>query len=151
HPLVDLLTTDPQQDAVRSYRARQSAVQDRTDDEPTGVFTGAFATNPATGEAIPVWIASYIVMGYGTGGIMAVPAHDERDRRFAKAHGLPSRAVVVPDAEWLRQFAPADSSSTADALQETYLRTAGMSFTEAFTADGVAAQSSAETIDINGL
>ena len=62
--------------------------------EKTGVFTGAFAINPVNGEKIPIWIADYVLMGYGTGAIMAVPAHDERDFEFAKKFGLEIRQVV---------------------------------------------------------
>ncbi len=62
--------------------------------EKTGVFTGAFARNPVNGEKIPIWIADYVLMGYGTGAIMAVPAHDERDFEFAKTFGLEIREVV---------------------------------------------------------
>ena len=64
--------------------------------EKTGVFIGAYAVNPVNGERIPVWIADYVLMGYGTGAIMAVPAHDERDWEFAKKFDLPIRQVVVP-------------------------------------------------------
>src|SRR5437899_7819055 len=68
----------------------------------TGVFTGALAINPVNHEAIPVWIADYVLISYGTGAIMAVPAHDERDFEFAKQYGLPIRPVVQPPLEWLR-------------------------------------------------
>ncbi|MEW4569836.1 leucine--tRNA ligase [Tautonia sp. JC769] len=104
HPLVDRLTTPEQRDAVASYR-RQAAGKsdlDRTDlaKTKTGVSTGGFAVNPANGEPVPVWIADYVLMGYGTGAIMAVPAHDERDFEFAKTFDLPIRPVVMPTDEW---------------------------------------------------
>ncbi len=67
----------------------------------SGVFTGAYAINPITDERIPIWIADYVLMGYGTGAIMAVPAHDERDFAFAKAFDLPIRVVIQPDGETL--------------------------------------------------
>ena len=65
----------------------------------TGVFTGAYATNPVNGQAIPVWIADYVLMGYGTGAIMAVPGHDERDFEFARAFHLPIVRVVAPSLD----------------------------------------------------
>ncbi|MEC7580752.1 MAG: class I tRNA ligase family protein, partial [Actinomycetota bacterium] len=92
HPFVDQLTTADQAESVAAYRAQAAAKNDidRQDDtrEKTGVFTGATATNPLTGEEIPVWIADYVLMGYGTGAIMAVPCGDQRDFEFARAFGL---------------------------------------------------------------
>lgn len=103
HPLVDTITTPEQKDAVEQYRAQCASKSDleRTDlsKEKTGVFTGAYAVNPANGEQIPVWIADYVLMGYGTGAIMAVPAHDERDFAFAQVFGLPILQVVQPPSE----------------------------------------------------
>ncbi len=100
HPLVDVLTTDPHRRAVEEYRRRvaERDVVSRkvATKEKTGVFTGAYATNPATGAAIPVWVADYVLMEYGTGTIMAVPAHDARDHEFATAFGLPI-AEITPD------------------------------------------------------
>ena len=100
NPLVDRLTTDEQRAGVRAYRDQVSAKSDleRTDlaKEKTGVFTGAFAINPASEERIPIWIADYVLMGYGTGAIMGVPAHDERDLEFARKFGLPIFDVVMP-------------------------------------------------------
>ena len=69
-----------------------------TEHEKTGVFIGAYAINPMTNERIPIWIADYVLPGYGTGAIMAVPAHDERDYEFAQKFDLPIRSVVVPDS-----------------------------------------------------
>lgn len=101
HPLVDRLTTSGQRAAVESYRtsvAGRDLVSRKTGDrEKTGVFTGGYAVNPATGERIPVWIAEYVLMEYGTGAIMAVPAHDERDLEFAGVHGL--KVVPVLDED----------------------------------------------------
>jgi leucyl-tRNA synthetase len=98
HRLVETIVTEDQWPAVREYRektARKSDL-DRTElaKEKTGVWTGAFAINPVNGERIPIWIADYVLPGYGTGAIMAVPAHDERDWEFARKFGLPIRAVV---------------------------------------------------------
>ena len=100
NPLVDRLTTAEQRAAVREYREQVSAKSDleRTDlaKEKTGIFTGAFAINPASKERIPIWIADYVLMGYGTGAIMGVPAHDDRDLEFARKFDLPIFDVVMP-------------------------------------------------------
>ncbi len=98
HPLVDALTTvaqKPDVDAYRTATARQDVVTRKVDKEKTGVFTGSYARNPATGALIPVWIADYVLMEYGTGAIMAVPAHDERDFEFATKFALPIVRVVA--------------------------------------------------------
>src|SRR5579884_3992599 len=98
HPLVDRLTAEEARPRVHAYRREVQAkdvvsrrVGDRT---KTGVFLGSYARNPATDEAIPIWIADYVLMEYGTGAIMAVPAHDKRDFEFAAQFGLPVREVV---------------------------------------------------------
>ena len=105
HPLVNALTTSEQQSAVAKYRETAAALQDadRTDDsrKKTGVFIGAYATNPVNGAQIPVWIADYVLMGYGTGAIMAVPSGDERDMEFATAYNLPVIEVVNEDGEYV--------------------------------------------------
>src|SRR6267378_4371706 len=98
HSLVDLIVTEEQWPAVREYReraARKSELE-RVDlsKEKTGVFTGAYAINPATNNKIPIWIADYVLLGYGTGAIGGVPAHDERDLEFAKKFDLPIVVVV---------------------------------------------------------
>ncbi len=102
HPLTGVLTTSHRQAEVGAYKKAISSKSDleRTDlnKEKTGVFTGSFATNPVNGEKIPIWIADYVLMGYGTGAIMAVPAHDERDFEFATKFSLPIRYVVAPTA-----------------------------------------------------
>ena len=100
HPLVDKLTTPSSAQAVSDYQfqaSRQSEIERlATDKEKTGVFTGAYAINPVNGARIPIWIADYVLMGYGTGAIMAVPAHDERDFAFAIKFGLPIMPVIAP-------------------------------------------------------
>jgi len=101
HPLVEHLTSDARRETVETYR-RQAAASDlvsrqKTDKTKTGVPTGGFCRNPATGEAIPVWIADYVLMDYGTGAIMAVPGHDERDFEFATRFDLPIRRVLADD------------------------------------------------------
>jgi len=101
HPLVNRITTDKQKAVVEEYVKQSNAKSDierqETEREKTGVFTGAFATNPVNGKKIPIWVADYVLMGYGTGAIMAVPAHDERDFEFAKKFDLP--IVHVYDQE----------------------------------------------------
>jgi len=100
HPLVEVLTTPERRAEVEAYvhQARTKSEIERlsTEREKTGVYIGAEAINPATGERIPIWIADYVLLEYGTGAIMAVPAHDERDWEFAKKFGLPIRVVIRP-------------------------------------------------------
>jgi leucyl-tRNA synthetase len=100
HPFVERLTTPENRPAVAAYREQAAAKSDldRTElaKEKTGVFTGSYAVNPVNGEAIPIWIADYVLISYGTGAIMAVPAHDERDFQFARQYELPIRPVVQP-------------------------------------------------------
>lgn len=102
HPTVSRLTTDSQRAQVTAYIEQAAARSDRERQEErktkTGVFTGSFAINPMTGEPIPVWIADYVLISYGTGAIMAVPAHDERDFAFAQQFGLAIQPVVAPPA-----------------------------------------------------
>ncbi len=103
HPLVAKITTPERRAEVEAYveQTRQETEIERTSTDEarpkTGVFTGAYAVNPVDDERIPVWIADYVLMGYGTGAIMAVPAHDERDFTFARAFGLPIRVVIQPE------------------------------------------------------
>ena len=100
HPLVSEITTGDQKDAVEVYVAACASKSDMErglDKEKTGVATGAFAINPVNGEKIPVWIADYVMMGYGSGAIMAVPAHDTRDFEFAEKFDLPVLQVVQPN------------------------------------------------------
>jgi leucyl-tRNA synthetase len=99
HPLVEVVTTADRRAAVTAYReaaARKSDLQrQELEKEKTGVFTGGYAVNPVSNELLPIWIADYVLMGYGTGAIMAVPAHDERDWAFAKTYDLPIREVIA--------------------------------------------------------
>jgi leucyl-tRNA synthetase len=98
HPLVDVVTTTEHKVEVAAYRAaaaRKSDLQrQELDKDKTGVFTGGHAVNPVNGERLPVWIADYVLMSYGTGAIMAVPGHDERDWAFARTYKLPVREVI---------------------------------------------------------
>ena len=99
---VAMVTTAEQQAAVEEYLAatRRRTERDRLSDRRvSGVFSGSYATNPLTGEAIPIWISDYVLAGYGTGAVMAVPAHDSRDFAFARHFGLPIIQVVVPEGE----------------------------------------------------
>lgn len=97
HPLVPVITRDAQRSEIEVYiteAAKKDEVTRQENKEKTGVFTGAYAINPVNGAKIPIWIADYVLMGYGTGAIMAVPAHDERDNEFAQAFNLPIVRVV---------------------------------------------------------
>jgi leucyl-tRNA synthetase len=100
HPLVDTLTKPDQLKQVTQYRDRAASKSDleRTElaKDKTGVFTGSYAGNPVNGEPVPIWVADYVLISYGTGAIMAVPAHDERDFEFAQQFGLPIKPVVDP-------------------------------------------------------
>jgi len=102
HPLVPAITTPENQDQLAAYlkQATLKSDLDRTElaKEKTGVFSGTYAINPVNGQAIPIWIADYVLMGYGTGAIMAVPAHDTRDFEFAKTFDLPVICIMEPQA-----------------------------------------------------
>jgi len=111
--VVDMITTNDRKEAVKKYReqaARKSDL-DRTDlaKEKTGVFTGAYAINPVNSERMPIWISDYVLISYGTGAIMAVPAHDERDFEFANKFGLPIVPVVEPVLRSTAEGGPLDS------------------------------------------
>ena len=103
HPMVKKLTTEEQKQAVENYIEQASKKSDleRTDlaKDKTGVFTGSYAVNPVNGKSIPIWISDYILISYGTGAIMAVPAHDDRDWAFAKKFDLPIIKVVASKDE----------------------------------------------------
>ncbi len=130
HPLVEKITTPEQRAAVEAYQfqaARQSDIQrEAADKEKTGVFTGGYAINPVNGERIPIWIADYVLMTYGTGAIMAVPAHDERDFAFARKYNLPIVPVIQPVDEQGNPIEPLLDGST---------------MTEAYTGGGVMVRS----------
>ena len=105
HPLVDQITTPEQRPAVDEYRRKATLKSDldRTDlaKDKSGVFTGGYAINPVNQERVPIWIADYVLVSYGTGAIMAVPAHDERDWEFAQTFGIPIVQVVAEEAKVL--------------------------------------------------
>jgi leucyl-tRNA synthetase len=142
HPLVDLLTTHEQRNAVQAYCAQAATQQDneRQDDtkEKTGVFTGATATNPVNGAHIPIYVADYVLMGYGTGAIMAVPSGDQRDFEFARAYNLPIVATAMPPESWCEQHGIAHSSDCT-------------TWPCAFTGDGVYIDSANDSVSLNGL
>lgn len=100
HPLVNSLAASDQKEAVEAYQLKTSQESEieraEVGKKKTGVFTGSFAINPANGEKIPIWISDYVLMGYGTGSVMAVPAHDERDFEFATEFSLPIKPVFYP-------------------------------------------------------
>ena len=142
HPLVEKLTTAEQKAAIAAYQTEAAAKSDidRTDEgkEKTGVWTGSYATNPVNGEQIPIWIADYVLMGYGTGAVAGVPAHDQRDLDFARKYNVPvidtfmplkggepvgDKAYVPPKAEKIRYthwYGEADAERTSsEAIAET--------------------------------
>ncbi|RJP41147.1 MAG: leucine--tRNA ligase [Phycisphaerales bacterium] len=123
HPLVARVTTPEHRPAVDRYveTARHRSDLERTAETrlKTGVFTGGFAINPVNGERIPVWVADYVLMGYGTGAIMAVPGHDTRDFEFAKQFDLPIIAVVRPPDAWIHE------QITTRGVDEDYCRRTG--------------------------
>ena len=146
HPLVDALTTDENREAIKNYRVVAASKNqfDRTDDtkEKTGVFTGAYATNPVNGSPVPVWVADYVLMGYGTGAIMAVPCGDQRDFDFARRFNLPIPAIQQPPAEWF-------TARELDVQQGAKVDTS--TWPEAFIGDGVYINSSKGSLNLDGL
>lgn len=158
HPMVERLTTDDNKSTVQQYcrTASLKSDLDRTDlaKEKSGVFTGSYAVNPVNGEQIPVWIADYVLISYGTGAIMAVPAHDERDMEFARQFEIEIRPVVQPDKRWLRanfqqSYFDADGlrpdgedrGHSANELSEIYARHPLAFGNHAFTENGIAINS----------
>jgi len=141
HPLLEALTTPDNRAMVDEYRTRAASLADidRQDDtrSKTGVFTGAFARNPLTGTNIPVWIADYVLMGYGTGAIMAVPAGDQRDFDFARTYDLPIIAIQRPPDEW---FARHEIDPTLDCAL----------WPSAFVGEGAYVHSRNETLVLDG-
>ncbi len=172
HKLVDQITTPEQRAVIQAYKAEVAKKSDleRTElaKEKTGVFTGAYAINPVNGEKIPIWIADYVLASYGTGAIMAVPAHDERDFAFARQFQLDLRGVVRPSQHWLTNAAKEANLGVAspdvhaqipieawptegaeDATLRYYL--ARWDFSMAFCDEGRAINSSNSEVSITGL
>jgi leucyl-tRNA synthetase len=152
HPLVDRVTVDGRRGEIEEYRARTAATseEDRVAGrgEKTGVFTGGYATNPVNRERIPVWIADYVLSSYGTGAIMAVPAHDQRDLEFARKFALPVRAVVAPPAEWLKLM---EARGETGALNGGTYRERVGDLPEAYAGDGPGMQSANAEISLDGV
>ncbi len=127
HPLVEKLTSPEQKAEVNAYREQVASMseEDRIAGrgEKSGVFTGGYATNPVTDESIPIWIADYVLISYGTGAIMAVPGHDQRDFEFARKFHLPIRAVVRPPETWLQKMnvGAADYAAHISELAEAFV------------------------------
>ncbi|MFM9138309.1 MAG: leucine--tRNA ligase, partial [Actinomycetota bacterium] len=142
HPLVERLISDDRRAAVRDYqeRARSQKDADRQDDtrDKTGEFIGAYATNPVNGHQIPIWIADYVLMGYGTGAIMAVPSGDQRDFEFARTFDLPIIATQRPPDSW---FADRGIEPTLDCS----------AWPEAFVGEGDYVNSRNATLSRDGL
>ena len=142
HPLVASLTTDNMRTAVTEYQriAAAKGDEERQDDskQKTGVFTGSYATNPVSGAQIPIYIADYVLMGYGTGAIMAVPSGDQRDFEFARTYNLPIIATAMPPASWFEQhnIPPSKDCST---------------WPQAFDGDGDYIDSANGSLNLNGL
>ena len=137
HPLIAHITPGERLAAVTVYQQTASSTRDDAERAMTGVFTGAYALHPMTGERIPIWVADFVLEGYGAGAIMGVPAHDERDMVFAKAMGLPVRIVVVPPDD--------DAELLAEEMQET-----GEAYTQPgvlVDSDGYTGMSSAQAAD----
>ncbi len=169
HPLVDKLTADSCRREVDAYQkvAAATSEEDRIAGrgEKSGVFTGSFAINPVTGEPIPIWIADYVLISYGTGAIMAVPGHDQRDFEFARKFKLPIRAVVMPPDEWLQQMQTSydelqkgspvklrrtDRPQRLRINRDDFAKCIG-ELPEAFVGDGEGMQSANPGVSLNGL
>lgn len=145
HPLVAKITTVEQEEAVHEYIEKTTAKSDleRTDlaKEKSGVWTGSFALHPVTQKKIPIWIADYVLVGYGTGAVMGVPAHDERDFTFAKLYHIPILPVYEPNKE--------DFEGTEEAFQSFKKQVADSEV--CCPVGGSVVNSSYERLDLNGL
>mgnify|MGYP000223634394 CR=1 FL=1 len=142
HPLVAELTTDGQRSAIEAYQVIAAEADDKTrqDDtrEKTGVFTGSMATNPLNGHQIPIWIADYVLMGYGTGAIMAVPCGDQRDFEFARKFQLEIVAIQQPSSSWFQDH---DIEPTTDTA----------TWPVAFVGDAAYINSTNDSLDLTGI
>ncbi|HMQ11706.1 MAG TPA: leucine--tRNA ligase [Oligoflexia bacterium] len=146
HPLLKDLVSNEKQDQLSSFIAECETLQANTgydeDDKKIGMFTGAYATHPISGKNIPIWTANYVLMDYGTGAVMAVPAHDERDFAFAKQYNIDIKPVVEPDQAWLKKH---HLNSVQDYQEQC------AQLTECYSEYNKAFNSASEQLDINGL
>ncbi|MCA9669587.1 MAG: leucine--tRNA ligase [Myxococcales bacterium] len=155
HPLVARVTSDAQAEAVGAYQ-REAAARSDVDRQAevktkSGVPTGSFAINPVNGAKIPIWIADYVLMGYGTGAIMAVPSGDQRDFEFAKQFGLPIIPVVDPTDDWLREQAADVGLEGDDAAIRAAYYEAPERFNNGFVGDGKGINSKNDEVSLDGL
>ncbi|MDK2973034.1 MAG: leucyl-tRNA synthetase [Candidatus Sumerlaeota bacterium] len=160
HPLVDAITTPDKQQEVRAYQEAHknqadSSAADSTSKEKTGVHTGAYAINPVNGQKIPIFIADYVMMGYGTGAIMAVPSGDHRDFEFAKEFDLPVVPIIEPDlsnasSDQLSGTPFIDPAADAEKERER-IRAAVASGNAAWSGPGEMVNSANDEITLNGL
>ncbi len=154
HPLVEQVTTPEHSERVAEFRKTASRIKSMEageEPEKNGVPTGGFAAHPITGEPVPIWIGDYVLMEYGTGAVMGVPGHDERDFVFAKKYNLPLVPVIEPSLDWLRANR---NPEHADAPEEQLLalyREDITRFQTAFTGAGVCFNSEHHQLSINGL
>jgi leucyl-tRNA synthetase len=148
HPIVAEITTSEQKNSVEEYRKKVAAKSDleRTDlaKEKTGVWTGAYALNPINQQLIPIWIADYVLMGYGTGAVMGVPAHDERDFEFAKKFDLSILPVIAPALDKHPELIP-------EGLTAEDVKIEVLSSKRCWSEDGVMINSSHDDFSIDGL
>ena len=159
HPLVNQLTTSAVRAEVDDYRQRVSTMseEDRIAGrgEKTGVFTGGYAINPADGQAIAVWIADYVLISYGSGAIMAVPAHDQRDFEFARLFSLPIRPVILPPEPWLERHAAPLAGQNQATSHKAFVQARDKDYyalvDAAFSDDGSNINSSGPQFSIDGL
>ncbi len=156
HPMVPQLIAETEQEEEAKAFINKIARQDRfmrtaDDQEKEGVFTGRYAVNPLTGDRVPIYIANFVLMEYGTGAIMAVPAHDQRDFEFAQKYNIPIKTVIRPDdsvnkisdeqrekiSEWIANDCPADGSGMTAALVEPGVQTHSGDFDGIPSTDGI--------------
>jgi leucyl-tRNA synthetase len=147
HPAVERLTTAEHAADVQGYKTESTAKTDidRQSEgrDKTGVFTGGHALNPVTGELVPVWVADYVLMGYGTGAIMAVPCGDQRDFEFARKFGLPVPAIQIPPVQWFREREVEPQRDPADLDTSTW--------PHAFIGDAPYVNSSRDGLELDGI
>ncbi|MCI5072393.1 leucine--tRNA ligase [bacterium] len=146
HPLLKELVPNEKQDQLNNFIEECETLQANTgydeEDKKIGMFTGAYAIHPITGDNIPIWTANYVLMDYGTGAVMAVPAHDERDFAFAKQYDIEIKPVVEPDQAWLKKHKLASIKEYEQQCSK---------LDECYSDYHKALNSASEQLDINGL